>query len=100
MEERTKKLLPYQELIPLTQLANRRYSYEQLSSDFSANDVRHCIVMGDIDNFKYVNDTFGHEFGDDVLITISKYINEILPNDYLKSRWGGEEFLFAANEPL
>lgn len=85
---------------PLTKLANRRHAYEEFEVSYCEAGQAHCIVMGDIDYFKKTNDTYGHEFGDEVLVVLAKYINELLPKDYLKSRWGGEEFLFAANEPL
>ena len=84
----------------LTKLANRRCAYEEFSLHFSDNGMPHCIVMGDIDSFKRINDLYGHEFGDEVLVAISQCIIDILPKDYLKSRWGGEEFLIAANAPV
>lgn len=84
----------------LTGLANRRCVYEIFDNEYGDETQPHCIVMGDIDLFKAVNDTYGHEFGDEVLVTVSKYITEVLPENYVKSRWGGEEFLIAANEPL
>ncbi len=84
---------------PLTGMANRRCAYEEFDAKYTDAGLPHCIVMGDIDRFKAVNDTYGHEFGDEVLTGLSRIINEQLPSEYLKSRWGGEEFLFAANEP-
>ena len=85
---------------PLTKLANRRNAYEEFEANYIKEDAPHCIVMGDIDHFKIVNDTYGHEFGDEVLVTFANYAMDILPEDYLKVRWGGEEFLFAANAPM
>lgn len=85
---------------PLTGLANRRCAYEIFEKDFSDESISHTVVMGDIDKFKTLNDTYGHEFGDEVLVTVAKYITEVLPENHIKSRWGGEEFLIAANEPL
>lgn len=85
---------------PLTALANRRWAYEIFDSEFGDEAIPHSVVMGDIDRFKSINDNYGHDFGDGVLVTVANYITELLPNSYLKSRWGGEEFLIAANEPL
>lgn len=85
---------------PLTGLANRRRVYEVFASDFSDETQPHTIVMCDIDYFKQLNDSYGHEFGDEVLITIARTLIDQLPANYVKSRWGGEEFLIAANEPI
>lgn len=85
---------------PLSGLANRRCAYEFFEKDFSDEQVPHTIVMGDIDKFKQVNDAYGHELGDEVTVTISQYISKYLPESFIKSRWGGEEFLIAANEPI
>ena len=52
-----------------------------------------CVVISDIDDFKRINDTFGHECGDKALVHISAILKELLPNCNL-CRWGGEEFLF------
>ncbi|NLA69763.1 MAG: GGDEF domain-containing protein [Clostridiales bacterium] len=84
----------------LTKLANRRYAYENFGILFSDDSKPHCIVMGDIDSFKRINDLYGHEFGDEVLVGVSQRIIGVLPDDYLKSRWGGEEFLIAANDSI
>lgn len=95
--EKANRLAKYDSL---TGLANRRCVYEIIDKDFADETVPHTIVMGDIDHFKMINDTYGHEFGDEVLVIISNYIMENLPESYVKSRWGGEEFLIAANEPI
>ncbi|CDI48760.1 GGDEF domain-containing protein [Clostridium tetani] len=56
-----------------------------------------CILMIDIDDFKSVNDNFGHVFGDEILIKISKEIKKnIRKNDYV-GRFGGEEFIVIFN---
>lgn len=83
----------------LTGLANRRCAYEVFDKEYADPAVPHCIIMGDIDAFKGINDTYGHDFGDEVIVTIARYL-ESLPESYLKSRWGGEEFLIAANAPI
>jgi len=76
----------------LTQLPNRGYihwKYSQLSQQHD----HVSIVIADIDNFKSVNDTYGHLFGDDVLKVIAKKLHENLRSIDLTGRWGGEEFI-------
>lgn len=94
------KLEEMAQLDSLTKLPNRRNAYERFKTDYSEPGTPHCIVMCDIDYFKRVNDTYGHVYGDDILVNVAEIMKKQLPPDYLKSRWGGEEFLFAANEPL
>ena len=49
--------------------------------------------MLDIDNFKKINDTYGHKVGDDVLVSLSKEIEKSSRKSDLSCRWGGEEFV-------
>jgi diguanylate cyclase (GGDEF)-like protein len=51
------------------------------------------VVIADIDNFKILNDTYGHLFGDDVLKIIATKLSENLRTNDLAGRWGGEEFI-------
>ena len=51
-----------------------------------------CLVMIDIDDFKNVNDTYGHDEGDEVLITLAKILEGICGKDDIACRFGGEEF--------
>lgn len=51
------------------------------------------MILFDIDNFKYVNDTFGHQIGDDVLKEISRLVSNSIRETDISVRWGGEEFL-------
>jgi diguanylate cyclase (GGDEF)-like protein len=77
----------------LTQLPNRSFihwKYAQLSNEFKHVSV----VIADIDNFKVLNDTYGHLFGDDVLKVIARELSKNLRNIDLVGRWGGEEFIF------
>src|SRR5260370_38864531 len=48
--------------------------------------------MGDIDNFKIVNDTFGHQIGDEVLKRLAQFLRKDLRRTDYIARWGGEEF--------
>lgn len=81
---------------PLTELLNRRAG-EQLLIQYDDHRKHHgkpvCLIILDIDNFKKINDTFGHVIGDEVLKTISRTLeNEARSSDNV-IRWGGEEFL-------
>lgn len=82
---------------PLTHLSNRR-EMGRILTDISAESKLSrkpfVIGIGDIDNFKRVNDTYGHDTGDAVLSSVSGIIQEKLPQNGFVARWGGEEFLF------
>jgi diguanylate cyclase (GGDEF)-like protein len=82
----------------LTGLVNRRFTMEQLTK-FKEQQVKSgetpFIVLADIDNFKKVNDKYGHNIGDDALVHLANILNSQLPNNAIASRWGGEEFLIA-----
>lgn len=80
----------------LTGLFNRRYMMEKLNqaiADFAVNKRGFAVFMADIDFFKKVNDTFGHDCGDCVLRHMSHLFQTALPKNACLSRWGGEEFL-------
>ncbi len=82
---------------PLTQLPNRRAVLDHISYEtvrFRRNAEPFTIVISDIDDFKYVNDTYGHDAGDKVLITLSNLIRKTIRQQDVCARWGGEEFLF------
>lgn len=72
----------------LTDLPNRRGMYAGLESE---DDL--CIALIDLDDFKQVNDTIGHEGGDQVLIAVSQLLREHADGVGSVGRWGGEEFL-------
>ncbi len=80
---------------PLTSLYNRRYLDEILESEFSRaarNRSSIGVVMADIDRFKRVNDTLGHDCGDEVLRTLAQFLREQLRKSDIVCRYGGEEF--------
>ena len=53
-----------------------------------------CVAIGDVDFFKKVNDNYGHDAGDYVLVTLSELFRNSLKGRGMVARWGGEEFLF------
>lgn len=98
-----KKLLKTQQILleqvqkdPLTKLYNRRY-FADVSKDILSIAKRErypiCVIMADIDNFKTINDTYGHLAGDIVLKEISKRLKQISRKSDIIARYGGEEFI-------
>lgn len=86
---------------PLTKLANRRYLIEKIGEEiirFKRNERAFSIVLSDVDNFKDINDQYGHECGDYVLIYISDLMGSMIRQQDCISRWGGEEFLLLLTE--
>ena len=76
----------------LTGLHNR-YGFEQEIDDLIYREKPFYLLFLDLDNFKYVNDTLGHEAGDEVLQKVAKYWNDISSYEYhTLSRFGGDEF--------
>ena len=79
----------------LTQAFNRKHWEECLEKEFSrARRYKHdlALVMLDLDHFKLLNDTFGHQGGDTVLIETAKTVDKLLRMGDLFGRYGGEEF--------
>lgn len=80
----------------LTGLANRRAFDQQLNACMNgrAEDQQEapCLVLGDIDFFKRINDSFGHGFGDQVLRTVAQTLKNVAADQALAARVGGEEF--------
>ncbi len=100
-----KQLLKQQEIVarydPLTSAANRRYAIERIQDEFARYQRTKrvfSLIMADIDNFKNINDTYGHEGGDFVLKHLVALMQQNLRQQDLVSRWGGEEFLLLLPE--
>lgn len=78
---------------PLTGLLNRRSCHNRLE-ELKQNGTDYTVVMGDIDFFKKINDTYGHACGDIVLKSVSQLLRDSAEKyGGWASRWGGEEFL-------
>ena len=81
---------------PLTGLLNRRGVMEQIDREkikFKRYNRTFALGLGDIDDFKKINDTFGHDAGDYILAEISKIMIDVGRSADMFCRWGGEEFL-------
>ncbi|MCB1189012.1 MAG: diguanylate cyclase [Leptospiraceae bacterium] len=82
----------------LTGLPNRAYFNEYLSFLVGKDGTRFALLFIDIDNFKPINDKFGHKTGDEVLIFIGKRIQEVIQNKGFVYRIGGDEFVVILND--
>ncbi|RLC49137.1 MAG: hypothetical protein DRI23_09675 [Candidatus Cloacimonadota bacterium] len=81
---------------PLTTLANRRALLESINYEKFRIERSHevfSIIICDIDDYKNVNDTYGHNAGDFVLKEVSRLVEHALRKQDLVGRWGGDEFL-------
>lgn len=79
----------------LTNIFNRRHFYEVAKMEFERSQrykTPLSVIMIDIDHFKYINDTYGHSAGDQVLIQFVERMKAELRNTDILSRYGGEEF--------
>jgi len=96
LREAYKKLELLARTDPLTQLSNRRDAVEKIEyevSRFERSKKNFAIIIADIDDFKGVNDKYGHDAGDYVLKTLANVMRMIVRRQDLVARWGGEEFL-------
>lgn len=96
-----KKLEVMAAIDPLTGIFNRREAVNRINEEISRykrNGKKFSILMVDIDDFKNVNDTYGHEIGDCVIKHVVEVIKTHLRKHDLVSRWGGEEFLILLPE--
>ena len=81
---------------PLTGVYNRRALVEQLRKEFSRSiryNTQASLIMFDIDFFKRVNDTYGHQAGDEVLRSVANVALTLLRETDIMARYGGEEFV-------
>ena len=79
----------------LTGMFNRRYFFDAGKQIFHKNKRKHlpiAVAMLDIDNFKRINDTYGHDVGDDAIKEVHKILTKNLRTSDLVARFGGEEF--------
>ena len=85
----------------LTGLWNRVKLDNQLQvskAAYSRNNQNYCVMILDVDHFKSVNDTFGHNAGDMVLIELANILKQTVRANDIVGRWGGEEFMVLVAE--
>ncbi len=85
----------------LTGIGNRRMTMDSLQAETARAERLHrplTLALADIDHFKSINDTYGHDAGDKVLIEIAHVIAAHIRDYDVCGRWGGEEFLIIMPE--
>jgi diguanylate cyclase (GGDEF)-like protein len=85
----------------LTGIANRRRTQQVIEQEidrFNRYKKPFCILLFDIDHFKTVNDTHGHEVGDQVLVELAGLVQSVVRRTDTFGRWGGEEFILVCPE--
>ncbi|NDY55722.1 diguanylate cyclase [Desulfovibrio sulfodismutans] len=83
----------------LTGLLNRHAMSDRIGEEFSRSarsGASFCLILADIDEFKRINDTMGHDVGDQVLAKAANRLRKNLRHEDVAARWGGEEFLILA----
>ena len=97
---RDKYLQSYQNSIrdPLTRLHNRSYFYDALVKQLTEADLKPVsVIVGDLDRFKRINDTYGHLQGDKVIQFVAGVLQDAVRLDDVAARIGGEEFALLLN---
>ena len=85
----------------LTELYNSRYLYDTLLREYSRCErfnLKLSLVMLDLDNFKHINDTYGHQRGDTVLQQVGKLLQTTLRGYDFAVRYGGDEFIIVLSQ--
>lgn len=96
-----KKMATMARIDPLTGISNRRDFNDRFATEiarFNRNQKSFTVILGDIDLFKKVNDAYGHDCGDFVLVKTAKLMTESLRAQDALARWGGEEFIMLLPE--
>lgn len=96
IEKKNKELYKISIYDGLTKQYNRAYILDILSEEFTKskeNNLELSFIIFDIDHFKLINDKFGHQAGDSVLVGITGLIRKKIKKEYLLGRYGGEEFV-------
>ena len=86
---------------PLTNLLNRRAFLEKMDflvKLFKRSGGSFAVIFMDLDNFKTINDTYGHEVGDELLIAIAQILNRSIRDSDLIARMGGDEFVMVVTD--
>lgn len=79
----------------VTGISNRRHFFKQINEFIEKYNEKFAIIFIDLDNFKYINDTYGHNVGDNLLIEFTKIVKKIESKDTVLARYGGDEFIIA-----
>ncbi len=96
-----RKLTELATIDPLTNLFNRRYFFDNLANEINRANrykFKFSVILLDIDFFKKVNDTYGHNMGDNVLVKVGAVLKKTLRQSDICARFGGEEFIIILPE--
>lgn len=96
LENKTEELTLLTRVDPLTSLLNRRAAIDDFTKiiyQLERNVVPVSFLLIDIDWFKKINDIYGHDRGDEILIDLSSILKKVTRTSDIVARWGGEEFL-------
>ncbi len=77
----------------LTDIYNKRYFFETLNNNSSLAEQNYSVAMVDLDDFKLINDTYGHPYGDIVLIKVANIIKNATRANDIVARYGGDEII-------
>lgn len=101
LDQREEETVPYYATAEgkdsFTGLLNKRACAEYAAEMLAAGNEMHYMAMIDIDNFKNINDTYGHMFGDKVISQVASIINSSLNGRGIVGRFGGDEFFIFTN---
>jgi len=103
LEKRNQQLQQFANRDPLTKLPNRRSMMQVLNvsmHELQRDNAPFSVILGDIDDFKKINDNYGHDAGDKVLIMVANTITSQLRDCDSVCRWGGEEILIIVKGDL
>lgn len=101
LRKSTKRLREEASTDPLTGAESRRYGERILAHQFEMYHLKKkqaYLAMFDIDDFKQINDQYGHEAGDNVLKHVTAIVQEIIGEDGHLIRWGGDEFVIVLDQ--
>ena len=83
----------------LTGVYNRRYLIHTLKQWMSTEDKHFLVALIDIDDFKSINDTYGHVYGDEILTELARLMKQEICGKGIAARYGGEEFMILFENP-
>lgn len=101
LANKNKELVRISNIDELTNLYNRRkinetlMEYQDMAESFG---IAYSVIIIDIDYFKRINDNYGHQVGDDLLIEFANLIRGSLRKNDIVGRWGGEEFIILSKD--
>lgn len=92
MQEDNEKLRRISEIDPLTRVYQRAAAIEHIENMLRGGTNGSALIVLDLDNFKHMNDTYGHSYGDAVITTLAECITKSISPESIPGRFGGDEF--------